>query len=330
MAHTHGPKTRATRSHSHMWLIGLVGIVAGAVLMIYVPSLKAVSASLLLFAGFHIVGGIVLLASFYVMALRGWIRRLHAARPAVSGRGKLDFGWGPGWMNGLAVAALATFAAAVAVQVAWPAWWPLTFLLVFQGALFLVGNAVMSSFRHRDYMVLPMVDLMRHGQGRVLDAGCGAGRTTIALSRILADGRVTAVDRFDADYIDDGGRALLERNLAIAGLTERVDILTADLTALPLDDASIDAAVSTNVFDHLGAGKRQALAEIRRVLRPGGRFLMAVWVPGLTMFAVASVLSLALTSRRRWRELAEGAGLKVVDEGVFNHVWFVVLEKPAT
>lgn len=329
MAHSHGRKAGNPGPHGHMWLIGLVGVAVGAVLMIYVPSLKAVSASLLLFAGFHVAGGIVLLASLYVAVLRGWLRRLGAGRTARTGSGKLDFGWGPGWMNGLAVAALATFAAAVAVQVARPGLWPLAFLLVFQGVLFLVGNAVMSGFRRVDHMVLPMVDLLRPGQNHVLDAGCGAGRTTIALSRILGDGRVTAVDRFDADYIDDGGLALLERNLAVAGLTGRVDIRKADLTALPFADAGFDAAVSTNVFDHLGAGKRQALAEIRRVLRPGGRFLMAVWVPGLTMFAVASVLSLFLTSRRRWRQLAEGAGLKVVDEGVFNHVWFAVLEKPA-
>jgi hypothetical protein len=46
------------------------------------------------------------------------------------------------------------------------------------------------------------------------------------------------------------------------------------------------------------------------------------------MFAVANVLSLFLTSKARWRAMADRSGFKTVDEGVFNHTWFVLLEKP--
>jgi ubiquinone/menaquinone biosynthesis C-methylase UbiE len=173
-----------------------------------------------------------------------------------------------------------------------------------------------------------MVDLIRGDQDLVLDAGCGAGRTTIALARGLKAGRVVAVDRFDAGYIDDGGRKLLERNLRLAGLTDRVEIQAADLTALPFPDGRFDAVVSTHVYDHLGDKKEQGLREAVRVLKPGGRFLMAVWVPGWTMFTVANLLSFFLTSKARWREMAGRAGFTVVDEGAFNHAWFVLLEKP--
>lgn len=326
MAPTKGPVAGLRHPHGHMWIIGLAGIAAGVVLLVYVPTLKAVSASILLFAGFHIVGGLVLAASLYVVGLRGWLRRLRRRGP---GRQALDFGWGPGWMNGLAIAALVVFAGAVALQVARPDLWPIAFLLVVQGVLFLVGNSVMSAFRRLDHMVLPMVDLIRGGADRVLDAGCGAGRTSIALSRVLRQGGIVAIDRFDAEYIDDGGRALLDRNLAIAGLTDRVEVVTGDLTAMPFEDASFDAAVSTNVYDHLGKGKAAALGEIRRVLKPGGRFLMVVWTPGLTMFTVGHLLSLLLTSKAGWRAMARRAGLTTVDEGMINNVWFAVFERPA-
>ena len=46
------------------------------------------------------------------------------------------------------------------------------------------------------------------------------------------------------------------------------------------------------------------------------------------MFAVANVLSLFLTNKAQWRGLAEKAGFRVLDEGMFNHAWFVLLEKP--
>nr|QQZ51250.1 methyltransferase domain-containing protein [Phenylobacterium glaciei] len=137
------------------------------------------------------------------------------------------------------------------------------------------------------------------------------------------------LDRFDAGYIDDGGRALLDHNLRLAGLAGKVRVETGDLTDMAFADNHFDAAVSTHVYDHLGRQKLKALCETRRVLKPGGRFLMGVWVPGLTMFAVANILSLFLTTKTQWRTLAEQAGFRVIDEGMFNHAWFVLLEKPS-
>ena len=194
--------------------------------------------------------------------------------------------------------------------------------------LLLVGNQIMRGFRRDDHVVLPMVDLVRGEADRVLDAGCGSGRTTIALSRVLRSGRVTAVDRFDAGYIDGGGEALLRHNLSLAGLIGRVSIERADLTQMPFEAGAFDAAVSTHVYDHLGAAKQRGLEEVFRVLRPGGRFLMAVWTPGWSMFAVANIFSLFLTSKARWRSMAAGAGFVNIDEGMFNSTWFVLLEKP--
>ena len=327
---THAPKPAQPGHtlHNHMWIVGLAGVATGLVFLIYVPGLGVVSKSLLLFAGFHLVGAVVLLSSLYVVGLRGLVRKwTGAAGRGTAGEG-FDFGWGPGWMNGLAIAALVSFAAAVAVEVAVPALWPLALSLTLLGANCVVGNVIMRGFRRLDHVVLPMVDLLRGDHDLVLDAGCGAGRTSVALARALRAGRIVAVDRFDAGYIDDGGRALLERNLRIAGLADRVTIEAADLTALPFADDHFDAAVSTHVYDHLGPGKEQGLREVARVLKPGGRFLMAVWIPGWTMFAVANLFSLFLTSKAAWRAMAARAGLRVVDEGAFNNAWFVVLEKP--
>ena len=311
-------------AHSHMWVMSLVGIAIGAGIMVFLPRLKIASTSILLFVGFHILGGIVLAASAWAGGGRDWLRRLARPAPAKG----YDFGWGPGWMNGLAIAALVALTAAVVVPLQWPGLWPLSLAAVALASLFVVGNQIMRGFQRDDQVVLPMVDLVRGEQDRVLDAGCGSGRTTIALSRVLRSGRVTAVDRFDAGYIEGGGEALLRRNLDLAGLSGRVSIERADLTDMPFEAGAFDAAVSTHVYDHLGASKQRGLEEVFRVLRPGGRFLMGVWTPGWSMFAVANVFSLLLTSKAGWRGMAATAGFAALDEGMFNNTWFVLLEKP--
>jgi len=71
------------------------------------------------------------------------------------------------------------------------------------------------------------------------------------------------------------------------GMTN-VTVLNEDAAALPLADWSVDVVLSNYCFHHLrDAEKRTALREVRRVLRPGGRFVF-----GDMMF------SLSLTDRR--------------------------------
>jgi ubiquinone/menaquinone biosynthesis C-methylase UbiE len=101
-----------------------------------------------------------------------------------------------------------------------------------------------------------------------------------------------------------------------------------DLTQLPFPDAHFDAAVSAHVIDHLKQHKKTGLAEIRRVLKPGGRFLMVVWVPGWATFALANVFCFLLTTKAGWRKLAAEVGFSIRDEGTFNGMWFAVLERP--
>lgn len=309
----------ASRAHSHMWLVGVTGLAAGLVLMAYVPSLDAIARSLFWFASFHLVGGIVLLGSLYATIGRRFHRRSDV----------LDFGWAPAWTLGPLLAAVVFLAVAVVVQIAAPSWWPCAVVLTLLAANAFAGHLAAASTARPDHAPLPMVDLLPAGRGLVLDGGCGAGRTSIAVVRGLAGASVVAFDRFDSDYIEGGGRALLENNLRIAGVADRVRVQQGDLTELPFDDASFDAAVSAHAIDHLGGAKEAGLREMCRALKPGGRFLLVVWVPGWTMFAVANLMSFALTTRGRWRAMARRVGFEIIEEGRFNGHGFLLLGKPA-
>jgi ubiquinone/menaquinone biosynthesis C-methylase UbiE len=99
----------------------------------------------------------------------------------------------------------------------------------------------------------------------VLDCPCGFGRHSIPLAR--AGYRVVGVDR-------SGG--LLDEARRRAGEAEWPRWVQADYRELPFEDASFDAVL--NLFSSLGyagdEGDRQALAEFRRVLRPGGALVV--------------------------------------------------------
>jgi SAM-dependent methyltransferase len=300
-----------------MWLVGIVGLACGLALMIYVPSLQAVSQSLLWFAGFHLVGGVVLLGSLYVTIGR----RLRRARDT------LDFGWAPAFTLGPLLAGVIFLAGAVAVQIAAPTWWPGATALTLLAANAFAGHLAAAATARADHAPLPLVNLLPAGPGGVLDAGCGAGRTSIAVARGYQHARIVALDRFDSDYIEGGGRALLERNLDLAGVAERTRIQQGDLTALPFGDGTFDAAVSAHAIDHLGTAKATGLREIWRVLKPGGRFLLVVWVPGWTMFAVANLLAFRLATRAAWLKMARRAGFEVIDAGSFNGHGYLLLGK---
>jgi len=316
---------QAAHNHGHMLWVGVAGIAAGAGLMIYVPTLRPVSSVLFLFAGFHLVGGVVVMASLYLLAGR---RIGHWLVPSSEqDRAKADFGWAPAWTHGPWIASLILAATAVALQVAAPAWWPAAMAATLLAAALFAGGLITRSAGRYETALLPAIDLLTGDDNLVLDAGCGAGRTTIAVGRAFRKARIVALDRFDAEYIEGGGRLLLDRNLQLAKLSDRVSVERGDLTALPFADRSFDAVVSAHAIDHLGRQREQGLREAQRVLKPGGRLLLVVWVPGWTMFAVANLLAFSLAPKRAWRGMAASAGLELCDEGIFNGSWFVLLKK---
>jgi len=109
------------------------------------------------------------------------------------------------------------------------------------------------------------VDLCReHVTGdRILDVGIGTGRGSLPLVR--AGKAVTGIDV---------SQAMLDQCRREAGDTP-IDLLTGDLTKLPVPDASFDSIVSLNVVVHF-PNWRDALADWARVVRPGGRLVFDV------------------------------------------------------
>ncbi len=145
---------------------------------------------------------------------------------------------------------------------------------------------------------------------QVLDIGAGTG--LLALAAAPRARHVCALDVSPAmcRHLEDKLARLLIAN---------VDVVLGMANDLPLDDESVDVVLSNYCFHHLSdAGKRQALDEVRRVLRPGGRLVI-----GDMMFHVglSGARDRALITRFVGRMLRRGpAGALRLLKNAIRHV----------
>jgi arsenite methyltransferase len=110
----------------------------------------------------------------------------------------------------------------------------------------------------------------------VVDIGSGAGTDLLlAAVQVGPTGRAIGVDMTEA--MRDRAR----RGASACGLTH-VDVREGEATALPVETESVDVVISNGVLN-LVAEKQMAIAEIRRILKPGGRVQIADIVLGVEL-----------------------------------------------
>ncbi|MQA94848.1 MAG: methyltransferase domain-containing protein [Streptosporangiales bacterium] len=162
--------------------------------------------------------------------------------------------------------------------------------------------------------------LALRGDERMLDLGCGSGVMLVTAGTLLPHGHAVGVDRWLAWQQRGSDPRTCLANAAALGVSDRVRVATADMTALPFPDASFDLVTASLSVQTLRdrALRRAAVAEAVRVLRPGGRLLI-----------------LDFTHTRQYAADARAAGLREVRRSrpygpVFPPVRTVTGRKPRT
>jgi arsenite methyltransferase len=143
------------------------------------------------------------------------------------------------------------------------------------------------------------------GDEEVLDMGCGRGAVLTAVASRLATGRVTGVDIWSTKDQSGNAKSVTLRNAELEGVGDRVRVETGDMRALPYPDATFDVVVSSLAIHNIrsNADRKRAVGEGFRVLKPGGRMVVAD-IRATALYAEAlRILGAANGERRRlgWR-----------------------------
>lgn len=154
----------------------------------------------------------------------------------------------------------------------------------------------------------PLLDALALRPGeRFLDVGCGTGHLLAAAAR-------RGAETVGVDLSEEGVRVA-------RGVSPRSTVLVARGESLPFPEASFDCVAAAGSLEHFLDIPR-GLAEMSRVLRPGGRLLVVV--PNARYFLAAFGRKLGTEQRavretllplRGWRGLFEEAGLRVLSVG---------------
>lgn len=148
----------------------------------------------------------------------------------------------------------------------------------------------------------------------VLDVGCGAGVTACLIAQTFGS-QVVGIDFSDVMIAKANAKA------DTLGLTDKLEFRVVDVYQMPFEDGSFDVALAESVLTPLSGDKLQAVGEMVRVIRPGGR----IAVNESTVDPAAPAEFLALLDKHpaiygyftpeSLRDLFEEAGLEVIHMG---------------
>ena len=140
--------------------------------------------------------------------------------------------------------------------------------------------------------------------------GCGRGAVLLMAAQHLTTGRAIGVDLWRS--FDQSGNSIeaTRRNAIAEGVADRVELHTANMTALPFADSSFDVVVSSLAIHNISrrADRDKAIEEAVRVLRPGGRLMIA-----------------DVRATRQYREHLARSGMNEVGRRRLGWLWPAVL-----
>lgn len=142
------------------------------------------------------------------------------------------------------------------------------------GGILMLYSSYFGKFRQRD-RILSRLHL--RGDETLLDVGCGHGLLLIGAAKALPRGRAVGVDLWSQRDQSNNSREATQRNAELEGVADRIKVRDGDMRKLPFTDGSFDAVIAHFALHNISGhqGRREAVREIVRALRPGGQVALS-------------------------------------------------------
>lgn len=141
------------------------------------------------------------------------------------------------------------------------------------GAVWMIYDSRIGKVRERECF---LDRITWRGNERVLDVGCGRGLFLVGAAKRLTTGSAVGIDIWNAEDLSGNTPSAPLDNARMEGVSDKVEVQTADARRLPFADATFDVVLSSMALHNIySASERQtAVREIALVLKTGGRVLI--------------------------------------------------------
>ena len=142
------------------------------------------------------------------------------------------------------------------------------------GASLMLASSRFGKFYARDRL---LERLKLRGDETVLDVGCGHGLLLVGAAKRLPRGRAVGIDLWSQVDQSSNSREATLSNAALEGVADRVSVRDGDMRKLPFAESTFDAAIAHFAIHNIPTreGRRQAIDEIVRTLKPGGQVALS-------------------------------------------------------
>jgi arsenite methyltransferase len=114
------------------------------------------------------------------------------------------------------------------------------------------------------------------GDEKVLDVGCGRGLMLIGAAKRLKTGKATGIDVWNAQDLSGNSPDAAKQNAKIEGVSDKIRIENGDARHMVYPEKNFDVVISSLAIHNISDRdeRRQAVREMWRVLKPGGKLLI--------------------------------------------------------